>query len=181
MSNKNIIVIEGTKDTNNGDLREGFNKLFSQDLKGAMPRIVMGEGKGQAINKFRHLPGATLLCDLDSNNEEDIDADLVKASIADRKADVFYMISEMEAFFISQPEILDDFYGEKISEKIPKKHAKKFPNPDEYLQELTKNTKKGRYHKIRHGVELLKRLDAAKLKKDFPEYEDLIEHLKSKK
>jgi hypothetical protein len=181
LSNSKVIIIEGAKDTNNGDLREGFNKLFSQDLQGTMPRIIMGEGKTQAINKFRNLAGATLFCDLDSTNEEDIEKDLAIYNLLDRKTAVFYMIAEMEALFISQPNVLDEFYGEKISLKIPKKHAKQFSNPDEYLQGLTKHTKKGTYHKVRHGVELLKRLNAVQLKKDFPEYASLIECLRNKK
>jgi len=180
LRNTNVIIIEGTKDASNGDLREGFNKLFAHDLKGVMPRIIMGEGKSQAINKFRHLPEATLLCDLDSTNEAIIDEDLQMHNILDRKSDVFYMIAEMEAWFISQPQILDDFFAEKISLKIIKKPAKQFLNPDEYLQQLTKNTKKGTYHKVRHGVELLKRLDAEQLKKDFPEYGDLISCLRNR-
>ncbi len=179
--NNNAIIIEGARDTNNGDLREGFNKLLSQDLRGAMPRIIMGEGKTQAINKFKHLTGAVLLCDLDSTNEDHIEKDLATYYLLDRKAEVFYMIAEMEAWFISQPDILDEFFADKISSKIPKKHAKQFHNPDEYLQGLTKNTKKGAYHKVRHGVELLKRLNAGQLKKDFPEYGNLIECLRNKK
>lgn len=46
------LIVEGTTDTSNGDLRKGFNKLLSKKLSGKMPRIVMGDGKTQAINKF---------------------------------------------------------------------------------------------------------------------------------
>lgn len=93
------------------------------------------------------------------------------------------MIQEMENWFLSQPDILDEYYGKDltikkaISEKLPKKKASDIEHPDEKLQELTKNTKRGAYHKIRHGVELLKKLDATKLEKDIPEFKKLIEKL----
>jgi hypothetical protein len=50
--------------------------------------------------------------------------------------------------------------------------------PDVKLRELTKNSPKNEYHKVRHAVELLAKLDVEKLKKAFPDFNDLIEVLK---
>lgn len=85
----------------------------------------------------------------------------------------------MEAWFISQPKILDDFYGNNISQKITIKDAETKAEPDKYLIELTKNTIRGKYHKVKHGVELLKKLDAQELANTSDEFSALIEKLKS--
>jgi len=49
-----------------------------------------------------------------------------------------------------------------------------FDKPYERLKELTRDTKKGKYHKVKHGVELLKKLDSSKLEIHFPDFADLI-------
>jgi len=97
---KKVLIIEGTKDESNGILRQGFNKLLSQKLKGSMPRIIMGEGKTQAIKKFKNY-------------------------------------------------------------------------------RITKATKRGKYHKVAHAVELLQKLDANKLSTEFVDFRNLIETLKN--
>ena len=51
-----VIYIEGTQDLDNGDLRLAFAKLLEKELKGKMPRIVMGNGKGQTVDKFQSTP-----------------------------------------------------------------------------------------------------------------------------
>ena len=89
------------------------------------------------------------------------------------------MIQEMEAWFFSQPEILDSYYSEKISKKIPKRLAKEIPNPSDLLYKLTKSTRKGKYHKVVHAVDLLQKLDANKLMNDFDDFKGLIKTLKN--
>lgn len=186
MEVKVILFIEGESNTPNGDLRQGFSKLLEQKLKGKLPKIILGDGKTKAIDKFKNnqLKGDLflLLIDLDKPKKEK-EADLLENKLVAQKDNVFYMIQEMESWFLSQPEILDTFYGidnqrKKVSEKMPEKKASDFVNPDEKLIELTKNTKKGEYHKIRHGVELLKLLDATQLEKDFPDFKNLIDKMK---
>jgi Domain of unknown function (DUF4276) len=87
------------------------------------------------------------------------------------------MIQEMEAWFISQPTILDKFYNHSISNKLAKKPAHEFPQLDKELQRITKDTSKGTYHKIRHGAQLLKLLDADKLCSDFKDFKRLVDSL----
>ncbi|GAB1443930.1 hypothetical protein MASR2M39_27750 [Ignavibacteriales bacterium] len=65
-----ILFVEGTKDTSNGDLRKGFNKLLSKNLSGKMPRIVMGDGKKQAIDNSKNSNNSLLFCDLDGPEEK---------------------------------------------------------------------------------------------------------------
>ncbi|SDD33038.1 DUF4276 family protein [Williamwhitmania taraxaci] len=118
-----------------------------------------------------------MLCDLDAP-ETKIADDLKENEISDYKDSVFFMIQEMEAWFISQPEILDHFYNDNISNRLAKKHASLFEEPDKELQRITKNTARKTYHKVNHGAQLLKLLDIDKLMRDFPEFKRLIDKLK---
>jgi hypothetical protein len=176
---KKILFIEGTSDDTNGDLRQGFHKLLKQKLSDNMPRIKMGNGITTTIKAFKNNRMSeykVLLIDLDAAAS----AKPLKISayqLNDQQDHVFFMIQEMEGWFFSQPHILDAFYGEEISTKIPKKHFQNIETPAKYLAGLTKNTKKGEYHKVRHGVKLLERLDAEQLVQDSPEFADLIEKL----
>ncbi len=177
-SNFNL-YIEGTPDETNGDLREGFYELLIQKLDTKMPRIRMTNGKSQAISSFKkpitgHDP--LLLIDLDAKEEIKIQF-LKDEGLESRKDKVYFMIQEMEAWFLSQPSILDEFYNSNISQKI-KRNASDIPNPSDELKRLTKNIdKKDSYHKVKHDVELLKKLDLSKLMSDFPDVKLLIETL----
>ena len=170
------LFIEGSTDTINGNLREGFGVLIEKKIKGKLLRINMGGGKEQTINKFKNSTNSKLLCDLDAPSAE-ISNDLNKYGIVEQKDSVFYMVQEMEAWFISQQEILDKFYNTQISKKLPKKNGCDFNEPDKELQRITKDTKKGIYHKVNHGAQLLKLLDADRLCLDFPDFRRLIESL----
>ena len=175
MVNK-ILFIEGSRDRTNGILAQGFHKLIFQECKGKMPRIVMSDDKKHAINKFlnnRLSNYAFILIDLDNPacNKQD---DLLENNLIPFSNYVFYMIQEMESWFLSQPDILNFFYGIDISKKLRGKLPMDIPNPDEYLQELTKGSHKGKYHKISHGTELLSRLNSSQLRNDFDEYDRLI-------
>jgi hypothetical protein len=183
---KNILFVEGEPNSPNGDLRMGLSKLLSQKLKGKLPKIIIGGGKSQTIHKFLtnklNADLSLLLVDLDKP-ETERENDLESEILLEYRNNVFYMIYEMESWFLSQPDILDKFYGldnnkKKVSEKIPKKKAIEISHPDEMLMRITKNTKKGEYHKIKHAVELLQLLDASKLEIDFWDFRKLIERLK---
>lgn len=180
MVKNKLLIIEGTKDTRNGILRQGFHKLLVQKLEGSMPRIVMGEGKKQAIDKFFNSGNdriPNLLIDLDKEEAKKND-DIEENNLSEKSDFVYYMIQEMEAWFLSQPKILDSYYCAKLSDKIPKRPVKEIPNPSDLLYTITQSTKKGKYHKIKHAVDLLQQLDATKLMKGFEEFDKLINTLK---
>lgn len=183
---KIILFVEGEPNSPNGDLRMGLSKLLSQKLKGKLPTIIIGGGKSQTIRKFKtnklKADVSLLLVDLDKP-ETERENDLKSENLIEHKDKVFYMIQEMESWFISQPEVLDKFYGsagggKKISDKIPKKKVTDIEHPDEELMRITKNFPKGKYHKIKHAVELLKLLDASKLETEFSDFRRLIEIIK---
>jgi Domain of unknown function (DUF4276) len=185
MAVKKILFIEGEPLSPNGDLRQGMSKLLSQLLFKNLPKMILGGGKTITIDKFKNnklkADRFLLLIDLDKP-ETEIANDIKEYNLTTHKEDVFYMIQEMESWFLSQPEILDSFYGKDlnhklISEKMIKKNAQDFSNPDEELKKLTRNTKRGEYHKIKHAIELLKLLDAKKLQIEFSQFKNLIKRL----
>ena len=188
---KIILFIEGEPNSPNGDLRAGFTKLLSQKLEGKLPKIIIGGGysqggKSQTIQKYKtnklQCDLSLLLVDLDKP-ETEREKDLETEGLLHSQADVFYMIQEMESWFLSQPEILDAFYGvdnlrKKVSEKLPKKKATEIEHPDEELKRITKSSKKGEYYKIKHGVELLKLIDANKVEIEFTDFKRLRSRMK---
>ena len=125
MVNLNIIVEGGTLDPNVSDdtfnnveaLRESLNKLFSRLLKrdDISVRVDIGAGFRNAARMFvKQAANHYLYVDSD-----DVDTDKWfvkldnpdpgKAIVipADAKDKVFFMIQEMEAWFLKQPECLD--------------------------------------------------------------------------
>ena len=186
MGTKKILFIEGGSETTNGDLRQGFSKLFEKLVPGHLPKIILGNGKSQAIQKFlknQQHGVALLLVDLDGADETK-EADLQKNGLLLEIDKVFYMIQEMETWFIAQPEVLNDYFGiddqtkKQVSDKLPKRRPIEIPNPKEVLKTATKESKRGKYHEIKHGVELLKRLEVGKLAEEFDDFRHLLARLK---
>ncbi|WP_373513015.1 DUF4276 family protein [Persicitalea sp.] len=187
---KIILFIEGEPNSSNGDLRQGFTKLLEQKLTGKLPKIILGGGKEQTIDKFlnNRLAGDIFLLLLDLDDAEtQRNADLRNHRLESHSERVFYMIQEMEAWFLSQPEVLDKFYGldktgKTVSEKLSKRKAEEIANPKEELIRITQNPReggRGEYQIIKHAVELLKLLDANKLEKDSADFRKLVQRIVS--
>ncbi len=185
MALKKILFIEGEPNSPNGDLRQGFEKLLGKKIGNKMPKINLGSRKSQTINKYlTNQLGADvqlLLIDLDGP-EAKKETDLKDNNLSAHQEKVYYMVQEMEAWFLSQPDVLDAFFGpddkgKKVSDKLVKRKPAEIPDPKRVLKNATKNTRKKEYHEIKHGVELLKRLDAQKLVDAFDDFKKLIEKL----
>ena len=174
------LFIEGEQSEAIASLRQGFNKLFSQVLKGKMPKIYMGNGITTTKIKFKNNKRdgiSFILIDLDTI-EEKKEEKLIELDLSTHSAQVFWMVQEMEAWFLSQHNVLNEIYGLEIANKLPKKKPQLFDKPSETLMELTKGTKRGKYNKVRDAVEFLEKLNAQQLQIDFPEFNRLIEELK---
>lgn len=175
------IFIEGSSNTSNGDLRQGFRTLLQPLLPGVRFQIIMGGGKSQAIHKFKKAQekadDCLLVIDLDAPTMEK-NRDLQENSLNIEADRVFYMIQEMEAWFIDQPEVLDDYYKDKIARKLPKRPAHEIPEPARKLEQATSNTQKGKYHKVKDGTALLRLLDGPQLMEKFEDFRRLVEALK---
>lgn len=171
------LYIEGTRDGTNGDLRKGFHQLLAQACKGNMPRIVMGDDRKSTIDKFLTDPdkGSERLLLVDSD-AFDTSETFRKEQIAQFKLQgkaVFFMIQEIEAWFLSQPATLDSYFKYQVSEKIPQKDMREVDNPSDKLAELTRHASH-RYHKVRDGATLLEKLDMEELKDSFNDVENLV-------
>ena len=172
-----VLYIEGTKDDTNGDLREGFRVLLEQKLKGKMPRLVMGNGKAETISYFSNeklnAKYTNRLVMIDSDAPEKT---LIREIREKKEPEIFLMVQEMEAWFISQPAILDECFGVSVSKKIPGGEVTSIDNPSDKLYEWTKVCKRP-YHKVHHGVALLKKLKLTELENKFPDVKRLINAL----
>jgi Domain of unknown function (DUF4276) len=171
---KVTLFVEGTSDDTNGDLRQGFASLLERELIGKMPSIKLGDGIHQTIAKFTKAEGVKfLLIDLDNASETK------KERLKELKlpeSQTFFMVQAMEAWFLSQPDMLNEFYKKDL--KIASRPAQDISKPDKELKRLTRNTDKKEYHKVRHAVELLGKLDANKLQEDFSDVKNLLDILK---
>lgn len=125
MVNLNVIVEGGTFDPNAGDetfsnveaLRESLNKLFTRLLKrdDISVRVDVGAGYRNAAKMFlKNTTDQYLYVDSDNpdtskwfdklNHPDPSKAIIIPAEAEDK---IFFMIQEMEAWFLKQPECLD--------------------------------------------------------------------------
>jgi Domain of unknown function (DUF4276) len=178
------LFIEGAVEDKNGGLKEGFSFLLSQKLKNQMPRLVMGNSKLNTIDVFlntryrnRHKEETRLLLiDLDTQpTSEAITKDLLVHELTSSSNVVFYMVQEMEAWFLSQPQILDEHFKVEVSKRIPQKHPTLHSKPCEILQGALPSGK--HYHKVRDAVSLLKKLELDQLMNDFTDVKNLVDEL----
>lgn len=184
---KCIIFIEGGRNTDTGNLREGFQRLLEQDerLRGNMPRLEMSNDAAGTVKKFKYEKNnkhsaydcILLLADLDGPEEVREDW-LAKYGLQEYREQVFCMIQEMEAWFLSQPDKLHTYYGASLPHSLPKTAPTHTPNPAQKLAHCTKDYRpKGTYAKVKHGAQLLKLLNLTKLQADFPDVARLVKAL----
>lgn len=82
------------------------------------------------------------------------------------------MVQVMEAWFVADIDTLKQFYGQGLKETaIPGNLNVENINKldlEVALNKATKDTSKGKYHKIQHGAKLLEQVEAAKVRKAAP-------------
>lgn len=184
---KKVIFIEGTTMKDNGDLRKAFNLLLSKELKNNMPRIVMGDGKTQTIDKFQTRPLEKdevrfLLVDSDApltdkkravaeiNDKRPVE----QRKVSSNEDNTFFMVQEAEAWIMAQPNVLK---AQKINtSSLPKSDMMQIADPSDVLADIYKKSGK-EYHKVREFVKLFPALNTQSLKNLFPEFKALVEAL----
>ena len=85
---------------------------------------------------------------------------------------IHLMVQTMETWIVADPDALSRYYGQNFNgnvlprrtnlEEVAKKDFARI------LNQATERTTKGRYHKIRHASELLKRIDVERVKARCP-------------
>jgi hypothetical protein len=94
---------------------------------------------------------------------------------------VHLMVQAMEAWVIADPDALAAYYGQKFRKTaLPKARNLETVAKDDVakaLEEATRDTQKGPYHKVRHASDLLKRIDRDKVQKRCPHCARLFDTL----
>ncbi len=111
---RKTLYVEGSPDLENGDLRKAFSILLAKELEGIMPRIVMGKGKQQTVDKFLTTPMSNnevrfLLVDSDKempgkNDRQEygeFNASKPNHVMDSDSANTFFMIQEAETWILS--------------------------------------------------------------------------------
>ena len=179
------IYMEGGGDSgsNKAAIRQGMDALL-QPLKAAARakalhwRLVPCGGRDKAFRGFRNAVNrgddAIILLLVDS--EEPVTKapcshlqarDGWDIGFADEDA-IHLMVQVMETWIVADPDALNRYYGQNFDRNVLPRGA----NLEEVtkgevarvLDQATEHTTKGRYHKIRHASELLKRIDVEKVK-----------------
>jgi hypothetical protein len=181
------IYVEGGGDDSDSlaFMRDGFG-TFLRDLrdcarrKGIRWKIVACGGRDQAFDDFaigmRRFPAMLHILLIDS--EEPVTAAISWQHLQRRDGwarptaatdeQCHLMVQTMEAWFIADADTLAAFYGQHFNRAaLPRTanvEAIEKSRIERALESATRRTTKGSYHKIRHGAELLKRIDPAKVR-----------------
>ena len=183
------LYVEGTQDLDNGNLRKAFSSLLEKELLGEMPKIIMGDGIRQTVDKFMTKPMAPneqryLLIDSDEYLTPESRTTLISGYNESAKTNrvisldennTFFMVQEAEAWILSQPEVLKDFKVSTAS--LPKRNVMEISKPSEELSRLYRKSNK-EYHKVSEFSKLFPKLDTSKLIDYFSEFDRLIKTLK---
>ena len=179
------IYMEGGGDgkENRATLRQGMD-AFLQPLKEAarnkeLPwKLVCCGPRNEAFQRFQNAVNNSA----DAVNVLLVDAErpvnqLPRRHLRDRdgwdlsfapEETIHLMVQAMEAWIVADSEVLEGYYGQGFrANRLPKAtNLETMPKPtiERSLGEATQDTQKGRYHKIRHASDLLKRIDAEKVK-----------------
>jgi hypothetical protein len=142
--------------------------------------FVMGNGKNATIQKFLNHDKSSLYRDakrvllIDSDCEDDKKLSSINyATYPELKKldkNIFFMVQATEAWFISQKDKIDLVFGKGASDKLTKQKAIEISDPKAVLKTVIPI-----YHEVRHGSELLSKLDLNKLKDDFKDVKSLLE------
>lgn len=172
--------------------REGFSKFFQKVVPPGSFAVMASGSRSSAYEDFclalRQDDGHYYVLLVDSEEE------VTKAPwthLAERRGDGWtrpagaadgqaqLMAQVMEAWFLADKEALADYYGDGFTAgSLPARdNVELIPKRDIYdgLSRASRNTKtKGEYHKTRHGFDLLRAIDPAKVRKASAHAERLL-------
>ncbi len=177
---KTRIYVEGGGDTNFTvtKCRKGFSKFFEKIVPAGMrPKIIACGGRQNTYENFvlahSKYIGENVILLVDSEGpvtEKSVWEHLKKhdnwdsVGLADSAQ---LMVQSMESWFLADKDSLQQFYGQGFSlnslpareniDEISKDDVKKG------LDDASRNTLKGKYHKTRHGFNILASIDPTKL------------------
>jgi hypothetical protein len=186
---------------NSEKLREGFYKLLSKVVQPDNFNLVieLGASDKNAAKSFKKYatinPNTALLIDLDGSKST-IGQRLSDLGVSKLNNRVFFMIQEMEAWIISQPDAIEECYktryirekaGIKLEDdELFKVHPEEIKKPSEklkvllgkYYSEMKGNVKKKKkYGKLKDAPLLIENLDISKLTETFDDINSLKKYI----
>ena len=189
------IYVEGGGDTRNlqAGARKGFSKLVeAAGLKDRMPRIVACGSRTQTFHDFsiavKNGDKVALLVD----SEDPVSADSTAAahlkkrdnwSITGVEDEIHLMVQVMEAWFLTQPGVLFQYFGSDFSAKaLPKGSALENIGKSEIaagLDKASRGCSNGPYSaRKRQGFEILERLDPKLIEQASPFAKRFFDYLR---
>lgn len=181
------IFVEGGGDTSDGRarLRQGFSRFFKEireGIRSVSVQFVMCGAGSDTLNAFLEARTRHAFCAflLDSDQAPAVTESpwqhlrrrYTKTCAEPQPAQCHLMVVEMESWFLADPDALVRYYGKGFDRRRLPAHDKVEQVPKDQvrraLDEATEETAKGRYHKIRHGADLLAEVDPAKVRQRAP-------------
>ena len=164
-------------------LRQGLNAFFEPLREAARAKaigwkLVCCGSRNEAFRRFRNAvrhDGQVLVVLLVDAEERVVrpvrehlqDRDGWDLSFTD-EGQLHLMVQTMETWIVADPEALRAYYGQHFNETALSRGSDLEDIPKEdiarSLDRATERTRKGRYHKIGHARDLLKRIDVEKVK-----------------
>lgn len=191
------IYVEGGGDRaeQKNRLREGFQEFFKKaGLAGNMPRVVACGSREKAYDRFSDTvnegdQAALLLVDAEERVNAPSTWQHLKHRDSWNRPDVaaddqcHLMVEVMEAWFLADIESLKSFYGRDFQDSAVRKgpNVESIPKQDviKSLEDATRPTKKGRYHKGNHSADLLGRISPEEVRKRSAHAKRFLRVLKS--
>lgn len=173
---KYVLFVEGAD-----AVRIGLGPLLAKGVSRGSVMVKAIGSRDRTINRFLaelekpQFLGTTalLLVDLDGP-ESTVAAVLAQKKLTRHVARTFWMVQEMEAWFLAQPMVVDRFFNKPVSAHLPKTAPAAVEKPSDELTKATKAARAEPYHKTSHPPDLLPRLDLLTLRRDFPDVERLM-------
>jgi hypothetical protein len=173
-------------------LRSGFRAFLDeiyQRCRDKRCRVEVIATGGKPVRDFRIAlkshPDAWNILILDSEKPDDgkLSATLISDEgwNASMTNSIFWMVQMMEAWFHADKDALEQFYLEGFRKQAltanPKVEEIRKKDLEDGLKAATRDTKKGKYHKINHGPSLLERIDPQRVRDAAPNCRRLFETL----
>jgi hypothetical protein len=171
------VFVEGGGDQSRTKIacRKAFH-IFFEKLLGdrSKPRIIASGSRDEAYRDFSRslADGSTTFAVLLVDSEGPVPVGKTAgAHLRDRDrwtkplpdGQVHLMVQCMEAWFLADKAMLTEYYGYRFNPSAlpPNPNIEEIPKVDVFrgLEQATRETTKGNYHKTRHGFEILTRLE----------------------
>ena len=183
------IYMEGGGDSRDAKaaIRQGMDRLL-QPLKDAARaralhwKLVPCGGRDEAFRRFRDAVGngdnaiVVLLVDAEGSVDRAPHLHLQsrdgwETGFADENT-IHLMVQTMETWIVADPDALSRYYGQDFNGNVLPRTTKLEEVTKEdvarVLDRATERTRKGRYQKIKHASDLLKRIDVERVKARCP-------------